>query len=218
MRIVRIVIALLIGAVGVIPLLSIPYITNTAGATLAIIVAVCCFVVAARMVRAALKYAKLSRQNVDEGVIAAFENLRLTPTELIEGYKASARRHPLAGLSARVETTGTVTTDVSGYIGPYGGNVASTKSDDRVVHVTIEGPRTAIVYTVKLKVNSNADTEARKFAAQLNMASRQLQGGPPTSGALTMPLPPPGWHPDPSGAPGSLYWDGQGWHKATSGA
>jgi hypothetical protein len=53
----------------------------------------------------------------------------------------------------------------------------TTTSDERRVHVRIEGPQTGFVYTVKLKDNPEADAEARKFAAQLNVASRHLQGG-----------------------------------------
>jgi hypothetical protein len=30
---------------------------------------------------------------------------------------------------------------------------------------------------------------------------------------MTAPLP-PGWYPDPSGAPGQRYWDGYAWHNA----
>jgi hypothetical protein len=45
--------------------------------------------------------------SLSEGVIAAWEGLRITNTELIEGYKANARRHALKGLTARVEDSGT---------------------------------------------------------------------------------------------------------------
>lgn len=38
-----------------------------------------------------------------QGAIAAWEGLRVTQTELIEGCKANARRHPLNGLMARAE-------------------------------------------------------------------------------------------------------------------
>jgi hypothetical protein len=30
----------------------------------------------------------------------------------------------------------------------------------------------------------------------------------------TPPTPPPGWYPDPSGAPGQRYWDGRAWHAS----
>jgi hypothetical protein len=32
--------------------------------------------------------------------------------------------------------------------------------------------------------------------------------------AVTQPLPPPGWYPDPAGSGGSRWWDGQGWSDA----
>ncbi len=32
---------------------------------------------------------------------------------------------------------------------------------------------------------------------------------------MAAPAPPPGWYPDPSGAPGQRYWDGHTWHTAT---
>jgi hypothetical protein len=31
---------------------------------------------------------------------------------------------------------------------------------------------------------------------------------------MTTELPTPGWYPNPSGKPGQMYWDGQGWHNA----
>lgn len=233
----RLIVAGLAGLVGLVLLLSAAH-STTGGMVLLFILAGCCFLFAVQAVRGFLG----TRKNVAEGVIAAFGNLRLTPTELIEGYKASARRHPLAGLTAHVETTGNVTTNVSGYVGPYGGNVGSTKSDDRVVHVTIEGPCTAIVYSVKLKDSPKADTEARKFATRLNLASRQVQEGqPPSAGTVTTPLlpsgrgnytttrvhpvsspppPPPsvpaGWYPDPNNGQLQRYWDGTTWTEHTA--
>jgi hypothetical protein len=30
---------------------------------------------------------------------------------------------------------------------------------------------------------------------------------------MTTQLPPAGWYPDPTGKPGQMYWDGQGWHE-----
>jgi hypothetical protein len=101
------------------------------------------------------------RANVRQGVIAAWEGLRVTQTELIEGYKANARRHPLKGLTARVEDTGTRV-----HLG--GGR------DDRRIHVIVEGPNTAIVKAQRVAAMYNGDAAARKFAAALNMASRQL--------------------------------------------
>jgi hypothetical protein len=47
-----------------------------------------------------------ARANTRDGVVMDWEGLRFTPTELIEGYSQNARRHPLKGLTARVEDTG----------------------------------------------------------------------------------------------------------------
>jgi hypothetical protein len=103
------------------------------------------------------------KQNQAEGVIAAWEGLRITNTELIEGYGQNARRHPLNGLTARVEDSGT-----------------HSHNDKRRVHLTVEGPNTAIVRTKQIGGRSDgptsyhADENARKFAAALNLASRQV--------------------------------------------
>lgn len=100
-----------------------------------------------------------SRKNAAEGVIAHWEGLRITPTELIEGYQDTARRHALNGLTARVENSGT-----------HRGN----GNDNRQIHVIVEGPSTAIVKTKKVATINRGDELARKFAANLNMASRRL--------------------------------------------
>jgi hypothetical protein len=126
-------------------------------------------------------------QDVRDGVITVWENLRISKTQLIEGYTSNAPRHSLAGLTATVETSGTVIVNTytvhdgvrmnnGQIVGPRFSSRTST-SDERQVHVRIEGPQTGFVYTVKLKDNPKADTEAREFAAQLNLASRQLQRG-----------------------------------------
>jgi hypothetical protein len=98
------------------------------------------------------------RANARDGVIAHWEGLRITQTELIEGYDANAERYPLKGLTARVEDTTT----------PIGSR------DERRIHVIVEGPSTAVVKGRKDTVFYNGAPSARKFAAALNMASRQL--------------------------------------------
>ncbi|WP_454792613.1 DUF2510 domain-containing protein [Mycolicibacterium lutetiense] len=35
---------------------------------------------------------------------------------------------------------------------------------------------------------------------------------------MTTGLPAPGWYPDPSGEPGQMYWDGQGWNNVIAAA
>jgi hypothetical protein len=181
---------------------------------------------------AAAKY----QQDMADGVIAVWEILRISETQLIEGYTSNAPRHSLAGLTATVETTGTVITEDGGYRMNNGVIVGrrTTTRDERQVHVRIEGPQGGFVYTVKLKDNPEADAKAREFAAQLNRASRQLQRG-----TLTMPVPPPGrgnynatrahplssplpppvpppsvpaaWYPDPNDGQMLRYWDGTTW-------
>jgi hypothetical protein len=181
--------------------------------------------VAAWVVWNFVRAAGWKKQNRADGVIASWEHLRVTPTELIEGYKANAKHHSLAGLSARVETSGSVISNVSG----GGGMVRTDTSDERQVHVMIEGPSTAIVYTLKLRKSPDADTNARWFASKLNMASRQF--GPQPRGmeareregrdTTMIPPPPPtpvpaGWYPDPTTGQLQRYWDGTRWTEHTA--
>jgi hypothetical protein len=117
----------------------------------------------------------VTQQNVADGVVTSFDGLRMTKTELIEGYEGNAKRHSLVGLTAKVEATGgktarVITTHSGSAIG-----VGSVVDDDRRVHVTIEGPQTAVVYSVFVKSSHDAEARARQFVAQLNLASRQLQ-------------------------------------------
>jgi transcription initiation factor TFIID subunit TAF12 len=55
-----------------------------------------------------------AKRNNADGVIANWRNLRITHTELIEGYLQNARRHSLKGLKARVEDSGTRHTKTTG--------------------------------------------------------------------------------------------------------
>jgi hypothetical protein len=96
------------------------------------------------------------KANAAAGVIAHWEGLRVTRTELIQGYSQNAPRHPLKGVKARVEDTGA--------------RVRGGK-DDRRIHVIIEGPGIAIVKTKKVAATYNGDALARQFAATLNVAS-----------------------------------------------
>jgi hypothetical protein len=117
------------------------------------------------------------QKNAADGVVASFDGLRMTKTELVEGYEGNANRHSLVGLTAKVEATGgktarVVTTHSGSAVG-----VGSVVDDDRRVHVTVEGPQTAIVYSVFVKASYDAEARARQFVAQLNLASRQLQKG-----------------------------------------
>jgi hypothetical protein len=104
-----------------------------------------------------------SRATADRraGVTAEWEGLRITSTELIDGYRRNATRHRLSDLCAAVAECRTKSRDISAV-----GN--------RSIHVTIEGPDT---YIDRILSASCPDTEAqaRAFAANLNHARRQLQ-------------------------------------------
>ncbi|MGX9789738.1 protein kinase domain-containing protein [Mycobacterium sp. MMS18-G62] len=71
---------------------------------------------------------------------------------------------------------------------------------------------------------------ARAFAAQASQTAASMPAAPTTPAPVKRPPPKPpgsgkvkaapasplspGWYPDPSGTPGTLYWDGQGWRTA----
>jgi hypothetical protein len=104
-----------------------------------------------------------SRAKADRraGVTAEWEGLRITSTELIDGYQRNATRHRLSGLCAAVEECRTKPCNISSVGSQY-------------MHVTIEGPDTYIERTVSASC-PNAEARARAFAANLNHARRQLQ-------------------------------------------
>jgi hypothetical protein len=118
-------------------------------------------------------------QNRADSVIAHVEipggSLRLAATELIEGYGENARRHPVAGLVARVEDSGTLNRRVTATrLVAFGvfALAAPKKQDDRELYLTIEGPTTAIIRTIQVKNAASITTRARSFAMQVNMASK----------------------------------------------
>jgi hypothetical protein len=53
--------------------------------------------------RPGIAKAKFDRLNKEQRVLANWQCLRITRTELIEGYKKDARRRPLSGLTARAD-------------------------------------------------------------------------------------------------------------------
>jgi hypothetical protein len=158
-----------------------------------------------------LKVAWRRQRNAAGGVVMAWGEARMTSTELIDGYGGNAPRHPLAGLVALVSTSGGI--EKRTLMSADGQIHGTSKRDNTRVHLTIRGPRTALVYTGR---GSAVEAHARKFAAKLNAAGRQMQGTPPaaaqSAGTSAVPLPPPGWYPDPTGH-GKSYWDGQAWHN-----
>jgi hypothetical protein len=161
-------------------------------------------VIGMRMTKAASRRS----QNSADGVVASWENARITTTELIDGYRPNAARHPLAGLVAQASMSGGIEDTV--LMSADGVVHANSRRNTSRMHVTIRGPHTALVYTAKLRWANVLGV--RTFVDQLNAASRQLQGAAPTSGASATQSTPAGWYPDPSGTPGQRYWDGQQWY------
>ena len=85
------------------------------------------------------------RLNRRQLVLADWQGLRITRTELIEGYKRSAQRHPLRGLTAQVER------------------------EDKQIAVVVEGPGTSVV---KIGAPSKLRS-AQEFVTALNRGSHQ---------------------------------------------
>ncbi|ORW05816.1 DUF2510 domain-containing protein [Mycobacterium kyorinense] len=160
---------------------------------------------------------RVGKANATDGVIADWNGVRMTRTELIEGYKKNARRHPLAGLTARVENSGSVTSTVKGTIYGGSGHIGTDSQDDRQVHLIVEGPNTAITKSRSVRYDGNADRSARQFATALNMASRrQLAEHNGHQQASPPPSVPAGWYPDPNNALSQRYWDGTRWTETTA--
>lgn len=119
-------------------------------------------------------------QNAADHVIASFQfnegALRLTASELIEGYGEEAPRHPVSGLTASVEDSGTVNRRLTAtrmlLLGPLSLAVPK-KLDDRELFLTIEGPTTGLLRSVTLKDKSASTGAAvRRFAMAINTAAR----------------------------------------------
>ena len=128
--------------------------------------------------------ARMRTKNAEDHVIGALRAPgvslawapRFTSTELIEGYFDGAARHPLVGLTARVEDSGTLNRRITATrlvaLGVFALAVPK-KQDDREVYLTIEGPSTAILHTISLKKGSTiTGAVVRKFAMELNAAIR----------------------------------------------
>jgi ribosomal protein L7/L12 len=128
-------------------------------------------------------------RNADKaaGIIAKFDGLQLTATHLING----GIKHPLAGLTARVEDSGTLNRRITATrlvtLGVFA-LAAKKKQDDREVYLTIEGADVQILRTVQFKKNVAAGTAARQFAGQLNLLSRQAAATTPAPVAAPEPV------------------------------
>lgn len=133
--------------------------------------------------------------NNAEGVTATLKipdgvTLRMTATELIEGYGGT--RHRIAGLVARVEEGGTVnrrfTVTRIVALGVLAAGLPK-RIDDRTLYLTIEGPNTVIVHEIPLKKDSQMGVKARTFAAKINAVSKASPSPAPTPAAAAMTAP-----------------------------
>ncbi|HTQ21922.1 hypothetical protein [Mycobacterium sp.] len=99
--------------------------------------------------------ARRNRLNKKLGVSADWGKLRITGTELIQGYRRKAARYPLRGLEAWVE------------------------HDGQRIHVVVEGRDTSVVesrYTrsfTNVFGMGNVEPSAQEFVAALNLASQR---------------------------------------------
>lgn len=113
-----------------------------------------------------------------DGVVGIHQGLHLTESVLVETSGATVLRHPLHGLSARVETryerSDRVTVPRVLFLGVLA-LAARKKEYDGEVLLIIEGPETAIIRAAGLRKNPRAMREAREFADLLN---EQAGAGP----------------------------------------
>jgi large subunit ribosomal protein L7/L12 len=106
-----------------------------------------------------------------DDVVGIHQGLRLTASVLVETAGSTVLRHPLLGLSARVETrygrNDRVTVPRVLFLGVLA-LAARKKEYDGEVLLIIEGPETAIIRAASLRKNPRAMREAREFADLLN--------------------------------------------------
>ncbi|WP_370968117.1 ribosomal protein L7/L12 [Amycolatopsis sp. cg9] len=132
--------------------------------------------------------ATLAGADLEEGVIAAFEDLRLTATAVVEGTGGRALRYPVAGLSARVEIRSAEHSRVTVPRVLLLGLLAlavKKRGYESEAHLVVEGPGMTVERAVSLRKRPDAAAAGREFAARLN----QL-GGQPGAGDTTRSGPP----------------------------
>jgi hypothetical protein len=105
-------------------------------------------VVLGAIVWATVTYVQQQSSNTSEGVVAEFRDLRLTPSELIVGYRRRPDRYPLRGMTASVEDSNHLT-----------------------VYLTITNDAMTLLREVPLRELRTAGADARAFAARLNRAA-----------------------------------------------
>lgn len=116
------------------------------------------------------------------GVLARFEDVRVTRTQLLVGTHHAPTRYPVHGLHATVETSGQlqhrITATRVAAVGVFA--VAwQKKRDDRSVFLVVEGPGVAVVREIYVKGGTNVEAKARGLAAAIN--AQAMLPAPPTT-------------------------------------
>lgn len=118
------------------------------------------------------------------GIINRFGDIGLTRTHLVDGMRSAARAYPLAGLRARVEDAGQLTSRITvtrlALTGPFA-LALRKKADHRSVFLTIEGPGVAIVREIPERGNPGVARIARTFASRVNAQAMAIEANPPAA-------------------------------------
>lgn len=149
-----------------------------------------CIGIAALVVFVVWRAKSRTKENSADGVIATLAlpdgALRLTRTELIEGWGDTALRHPIANLNASVEDSGTVNRRLTvtriAALGPLA-LALPKKLDDRELYLMVEGPDTVILRQVAVRKSPAIGKQAREFAMRLNQLSTAASKSAPESGS-----------------------------------
>ena len=98
------------------------------------------------------------------------------------------------------------------------GMSAATWGEKLTIHVTAQGPMASTVHTeISLKFGVYDWGKRRRRLAELKSALGQsLLVASVQRPTAVAELPPPGWHPDPTGAAPQRWWDGTRWTERTS--
>lgn len=131
--------------------------------------------------------------------------------------KQGLKRGPLAGATARLETSGDIeqrfTATRLAVMGPFA-LAFKKKNDKRTLYLTVEGDGFGYLVEVKPK----KEKAARAFVAKFNgAAAKATAARTPLAPVATAPPPPapptvpPAWHADPHGRHQYRWWDGTRW-------
>ncbi|WP_439383201.1 ribosomal protein L7/L12 [Amycolatopsis lexingtonensis] len=118
-----------------------------------------------------MRSATLAGADLEEGVIAVFEGLRLTRTAVVEGTGDRAVHHPVAGLSARVEIRSAEHSRVTVPRVLLLGLLAlavKKRAYESEAHLVVEGPGTTLERALSLRTHPDGAAAAQEFAERLN--------------------------------------------------